>query len=222
MSNITDMNSAIRRNVAAGGGALAVMAAVVIAPEAATKLAEGEPTKKLWWLLATGVLPVLALLLEGLDLVRGTKHRAAIDNLIVRTIVGRVCSDRQCPQINEPNESVRRVAMGIFYTKIDSPSRDVAFYEWGWYYTSLVWLAMSVGVSLFSFLALWFIPTHHPEIRWPGLTVLFVAILVSYMVGRTWRRKTRAHVQMQLAQIQSQLGTQLAGAECQHPACPST
>ena len=222
MSNVTDMNSTIRRNVAVGGGALAIVAAVVIAPEAAAKLAEGEPTKKLWWLLATGVLPVLALLLEGLDLVRHTKHRADIDNLIVRTIVGHVCRDRDCPQITEPSESVRRVATGIFYTKIDSPSRDVAFHQWSWYYTSLVWLAMSVGFSAASFVALWFVPTDHPEIRWSGLAALFVAIFVSFMAARTWRAKTRAHVQMQLAQIQPELGTQLAGAKCPKPACPST
>lgn len=223
MSNISEMNAAIRRNTTLGGSALAVAAAVAIAPEAATKLiAEGEPTKKLWWLLATGAFVLVALLLEGLDFARKTRHRAEVDDLIVTTIVTSVCGHAQCLQRTKPNQSVRRAAMGIFYAKIDSPSRDVAFHQWGWYYTSVLWLRLSLALFLGSFAISWFVSTDHPEIRWPALAVLLLTFPLSHGIGAIWRKKTKEHTEMQLTQIRPELGTRLPGAECPQSGCPST
>jgi hypothetical protein len=222
LSNINDMNSAIRRNTAVGAIALTVVGAVSIAPDAAIKLVrDGEPTKKLWWILLTGSFGLLALLIEAFDFGRHTPHRRKINALITTTVIKKICTQEECPQKLRPLPSTQRVAMGIFYSKIDSPSRDVAFYQWGWYYTSIVWSMLSLAVLVSILATAAFVSTDRPWIRWAAAAVVAFAFLCSYLISRVWRQKTRSHAEMQLAQIAGQLGGRLEGAQCPREHCPS-
>jgi Flp pilus assembly protein TadB len=163
----------------------------------------------------------LAVILEGLDIGRQTRHRARVDREIVNRIVRVVCRNSSCPQLTEPNASIREAAKALFYQKIDRPSREVAFHHWGWYFFGLFasWQAVIILVIALP-LALWF-KADAVALRWIALVLLAISILLARLLVKTWERKTLNHAQLQLTQIASSLGQKFAGASCQEPGCPS-
>ena len=112
--------------------------------------------------------------------------------------------------------------MAIFYREIDSPSREVAFYQWGWYYTARLWMALAGLASLIALGGALSAPRDEPVIRWTSVAFLVLATLVSLLMSRFWAHKTLNHAHMQVIQIQPRLGNRLDGAECPDPACPAT
>jgi hypothetical protein len=224
MSEISSMNATIRRRVATGGAALAVIAALAIAPDSAISLiVDTKPTPGLWWAALTIPFVAIALLLEALDLGRHSKHRTdRIDNLIVRRVLGAVCSKGDCPMREEPNNSVRQSAVALFYKHIDTPSREVAFFQWAWYFTARMWTSFAVGALLVAIIASRFVETDARGLRWSAITLLAAAALTAFGITKIWERKTLSHVGLQLTQIGPNLGTKLEGATCPDPHCPAT
>jgi hypothetical protein len=221
--NIQAMNAQIRWRTAGGAAVLVVLTELAIGPETVINLiAHGETESRLWWSVLIGAFGALALLVEGLDLGRQTPHRARLNLEIGRYVVSAVCPVQDCPEKVEPNDTIRHSALDVFYREIDAPSREVAFSQWAWYYTSVYWLFLSAGSLFVAFGYSVATSTDRPGIRWASVAAIAVAVAYSAALNRTWRAKTMRHAQSQLRQIRPRLPAQLTDAVCRNPDCPST
>lgn len=223
MSEVRQMNKEIRWRAAIGAVLFGVVAAVAISPEPIIDLLlDGEARKGLGWNALVAPFLVVTLLLEAFEIGRHTRHRALVNEEIATGVVRAVCSKSDCPQVTDPNDSVRDGAMAIFYREIDQPSREVAFYQWGWYYTSRLWLGLALLSLALAFALVWVVRTDEPIVRWVALAALAAAAVLSFAIEKLWEEKTLNHARMQVIQILPHVGTTLPGAACPEQNCPST
>ena len=217
------MNKTIRRRAIGAGSGFAVIAASSISPRGIVKLArEGQLTHSLWWYGLTAGFALVALLLEAFEVGRHTRHRGRVNSEIVRGIVGIACVDKQCPQLQSANKSIRETAMAVFYREIDIPSREVSFYQWAWYYSAVVWTWLALAALALALAADLAIATRDSTFRWIALALLVAAAVISFAIQQVWAGKTLRHARSQLLQIRPRLGGALAGASCENAQCPST
>lgn len=222
MSEIRDMNADVRKRSAYWSVATVVLAMFAAVPDAVFKLFEGEFQKKLWWIALVGGFLVIFFVLEGLGVGRRTAHRAKIDKLIVGRIIRAICSNPSCPQVASPTPSARRSAMGLFYSKIDAASREVAFYYWGWYYFAIFAIWSAATSLVLSLVAASQFRTDALAVRWVAVTILATGLGIAWRILKNFQKKTIDHADQQLMQVKNSLGTTLPDAECPEPACPST
>lgn len=129
------MNTQVRWRIALGGAALVVLTELAIAPETVIDLvSRGTTAKQLGWGGLVALFTAIALLIEGLQIFRNTPHRKRVNLAISRYIVSAMCPRDDCPERQDPSDSIRNGATDVFYTEIDAPSRQVAFSHWAWYY----------------------------------------------------------------------------------------
>lgn len=223
MSDIRDMNRDIRWRTTSAGAGFFALTAVAVAPEAVVDLlSEGEADTKLAWSLLVAVAAVLVVLLEGTDFGRDTRHRGRVNREIATSIIRGICPRSDCRETTDPNPAIRASAMGIFYSRIDVPSREVAFHQWGWYYTTIYWTALASFAFAFALTYVWFSPTEELLLRWGAIALLALAASGSWLLAGVWRDKTATHARMQVAQIAPTLPSSLPNVTCRHPTCPST
>ena len=206
MSEIRDMN----RSIAINGSAstLVLTAAVLVAAQPGAVHAivhHGLTSDSLWAVPAAIVMAVLTIL-EAVGVGRNTRHRGKVDGIIARDIVRRVCTNQACPNLPNPSSSTAKATRAVFYARIDAPSREVAFYDWGWYYTSILWVWQAGIAVIVALLAAAFAHTSHHAVRW--LVILGIAcwLLLTFYIARRWRAKTEAHTKSQLLQISGSVG----------------
>ena len=222
MSDITQMNKTVRRWTAYWGVGIALLAFIAIVPDAFSLLFQGDVTKDLWWTALVGAFLVLSWLLEGLNVGRNTNHRRAIDDIIVRGVIHQVCSHQQCPQLHNPTQESRDAAIALFYTKIDAPSREVAFHDWTWHYFSILAIWMVLIALIFSTVMASQFPTERLGLRILSFLLLLGALAAALRMRSTSENKTRRLARQQLVQIGPNLGNRLHGGVCPEPNCPCT
>lgn len=220
MSDIREMNGSIREWAAGGAIVVALATATGIAPEAIINLAHGEATRKLAWGVLIPVFGGLALLVEATQLGRSTPHRKQVNSQIVREILEASCPNVDCPEKAKADAKTNANVMAAFYAQVDQPSREVAFHQWGWYYTAVLWIWFSV-IGLLGVLLTWpFISTGHTLIRVAAAVFLLVMIVIAWFVRKTWAQKTLNLAASQVTQINDQIGKSLGTPACSHASCP--
>jgi hypothetical protein len=223
MSEVRQMNKEIRWRAAVGAVVVAATAAVASSPGSwVDLLVDGRARNGLGWNVLIGPFLVGTFLLEALEVGRHPRHRARVNEQIARDVIRAVCSKPDCPQATEPNDSAREAAMAIFYREIDQPSREVAFYQWGWYYTSRLWLGLALLALTVALAVSFATSTDDAVIRWSAVAVLAGAALVSFAIAKLWEEKTLNQARMQVIQILPRVGTTLPGATCPERNCPAT
>jgi hypothetical protein len=219
---ISQMNRDIRRRLSGWAAILTAVAVCAVLPETVDQAVAGRLEPKAAWFLLTGFFGVLAWIVEGFDIGRQTRHRREIDSQIVTDVIGAACPNPACPAVSTPGPQTREVALALFYELIDIPSREVAFRNWGWYYTSVqgTWIASIALACAFAGAALR--PVDHEVYRGLAFICLVVALLGTALPEHTWIRKTRSHLSMQLVQVRPKISRQKVGADCQlGPLCQS-
>src|SRR5438128_698114 len=127
VSDISEMNAAVQKRTGIWGNLLAVLTLTAAFPHSVLALFSGQLQKELWWGVLAEAVVVLTLVLEALPPGRDTAHRRSVGDTIVGRVIQRVCLNPTCPQLTSPTPSARRSAMGLFYSRIDKASREVAF-----------------------------------------------------------------------------------------------
>ncbi len=222
VSEIGDMNKAIRVRGAYWGVGVAILTAEAVAPQATVSLFHGDFMHQLWWFALVGAFLLLVFILEGLDVGRHPSHRIDVNRGIVRAIVKGVCSKQDCPSADSPSESVREHAMAIFYSLIDQPSRETAFHHWGWLYFSILAFWESCFALVAALVLTLVFPTTELPIRILAIVAIAGSILVARAMTKKWKVATEKVASSQVIQIRPRLPARLTGATCPDPACPCT
>lgn len=220
MSDIKEMNEAIQHRSAGWAAVAAVVTAAGISPQAIVEATHGELTGKLAWGSLVLVFTAAALLVEAADVGRHSPHRRKINKHITSFVMQEACSNKQCPEVSAPSPKTRDAAMSVFYKLVDKPSREVAFHQWAWYYTSLHWITFSL-LGLLVVVASWpFVSTDFPVFRGLSVLVLFSMLAAALYIRRTWTRKTFTYSSAQVGQIASDLPGSLKATACTEEPCP--
>jgi hypothetical protein len=214
------MNKAIRQRSAGWAAVTAAVACGGIAPEAISHAWEGNVTGKLGWTAFVAIFAGLAWMLEGVDAGRSVPHRNKVNQSIAKLVMETACTNSDCPQRSAPSKRTRSLAMSAFYKLIDKPSREVAFHQWGWYYTSIQWMGFSLLGILFV-LGTWaFVPTSILAARVVSVLVLICMLILALIIRRIWARKTLTHSGAQVQQIAADLPGSVRDVECADASCP--
>lgn len=220
MSDIKEMNKTIRKHSAGWAAVAAVVTAGGISPQAIVEATHGEPTGKLAWSSLVIIFGAIMLLLEAADVGRHTPHRNKVDKHTTELLMNAACLNKQCPEVSNPTNQTQNAAMDEFYKLIDKPSREVAFHQWGWYYTSLNWIAFSIIGFLIVIVSWPFASTDFPILRGVSALVLLCMFLGALHIRKTWACKTFGLSTSQARQIPSDLLGSLKATSCTEDPCP--
>lgn len=221
--DLASMDAQIRLRIALAGAVLFVAAEFAMAPTTAIDLiSNGHWEHRLSWGFLVAGFTVVAVLLEGSQLGRNTRHRSKVNLAITEYIVTAICSRTDCPEQAAPSDSIRDGAMDVFYSEIDQASRNVAFSQWAWYYTSVYWIAQSALALLVALSYSLATSTDRDAVRWGSMAFLVFAVIYSLAINKMWRQKTMKLAQAQLRQIRPHLPTKFPDAQCRNPACLAT
>lgn len=201
---------------------MTALAVCAVLPETVDQALAGRIEPKIAWFVLAGLFGVVAWSVEGLDLGRQTAHRKSVDEEIVKAVVEAACPDPMCPEARSAGPQTRAQAMTLFYELANEPSRDVAFRNWGWYYTSVQALWISSIALAGAFIGSALRPVDHETFRGLAFIGLVGALIGADRVQVVWSRKTREHMLSQLLQIGPKLPGRKVGMGCVSGArCPS-
>jgi hypothetical protein len=208
------MSSEIRTRMAGWAAAMTALAVCAVLPETVKQAVGGRIEPKIAWFTLAGFFGLVAWLVEGLDIGRQTRHRKSIDDQIVKAVVEAACTNGTCPEADSPGPQTRVQALTLFYELVDERSREVAFRNWGWYYTSVQGLWISSIALACAFVGAVLKPVDHEIYRGLAFICIVVALLGADWVATVWTRKTHDHMLSQLIQIRPNLARRNVGAAC--------